>query len=526
MTDNNRNLTLQPDEIITYLRKSRADNPGESIDEILKRHEIQLREYARQTFNIELLDSYILREVISGETIDARPQMQKLLKLIENPKRKAVFVIEPQRLSRGDLEDCGHLINVLRFTKTIVITPVRTYNLEDKYDRKFFEMELTRGNDYLEYTKEILRRGVLASVKQGNYIASSAPYGYRKVSLKYERKTLHTLEIIPEEAAAVQIMYDLYLNQNFGFKKIANYLDEMNIKPRISKNWSAAAIKDMIENPVYTGKIRWNHRKTVIIMENGQKKISRPKSPLEQCILTPGLHKPIISEELYCSAMEKKGRNICVRKNFSLENPFAGLLFCQCGYSMSYKYNHQKSNTNAIMVCSHQTICHTRSVLYDELLKNVIQCMEKKIESFEVEIENTVSENAEHYQVIVRDLECRLEQLYKKEERQKDAFDDGIYSKQEYLERNKNVRQEIEKTLRSIENTKNNMPKTADCKKKKVIFEEVLQTFRDAEIPAQRKNILLKKCIRKIVYKNDSPSGRGIGRYSKNMFLLEVYFNV
>lgn len=153
MIDNNTSLVLQPDEIITYLRKSRADNASECIEEVLKKHENQLREYARHVLNIELSDTYILREVISGETINARPQMQKLLKLIESPTLKAVLVIEPQRLSRGDLEDCGHLINTLRFTKTMVITPVRTYNLEDKYDRKFFEMELTRGNDYLEYTK-------------------------------------------------------------------------------------------------------------------------------------------------------------------------------------------------------------------------------------------------------------------------------------------------------------------------------------------------------------------------------------
>ncbi len=526
MIDNNTSLVLQPDEIITYLRKSRADNASECIEEVLKKHENQLREYARHVLNIELSDTYILREVISGETINARPQMQKLLKLIESPTLKAVLVIEPQRLSRGDLEDCGHLINTLRFTKTMVITPVRTYNLEDKYDRKFFEMELTRGNDYLEYTKEILRRGVLASVKQGNYIAASAPYGYRKVSLKYEHKTLHTLEIVSEEAAVIQIMYDLYLNQNFGFQKIANYLDKMNIKPRIAKNWSPAAIKDMIENPVYTGKIRWNHRKTVITMENGQKKISRPKSLPEQCILTMGLHKPIISEEVYRAAMEKKGRNICVRKNSSLENPFAGLLFCQCGYSMSYKYNHYKNNSKAIMVCNRQTICHTRSVSYDELLKNLIQCMKKKITSFEIEIENVASENMKYYQIIIDDLEYRLEQLYQKDKRQKDAFDDGIYSKQEYMERNKEICQEIEKTIQCIENAKSNMPEIIDCKKKKAVFEEILQTLWDADIPAERKNILLKKCIRKIIYKNDMPSGRGIGRYSKNVFLLEVYFNI
>lgn len=519
-------LSFKPNEIITYLRKSRSDNPNESVEDVLERHETQLREYAQHSLNIELSERYILREVISGETIDARPQMQKLLKLIENPDIKAVLAIEPQRLSRGDLEDCGRLINILRFTKTLVITPGKIYDLEDKYDRKFFEMELSRGNDYLEYTKEILRRGVLASVKQGNYLASVAPYGYKKVSFKYDHKVQHSLEIVPEEAAAIQLVYDLYVNKNYGFQRIANYLDEMNIKPRISKNWSAAALKDIIENPVYIGKIRWNWRKSVISIENGEKKISRPKSPIENCILVDGLHKPIISEELYNAALAKRGKNVCVRKNLSLENPFAGLLFCQCGYAMSYKYNHNKSNIKASMVCNQQSRCHTRSVLFDEFLKDVIECMKMKIEDFDIEIKNNDLEISERHQIIIHDLERKLKSLYEKDARQKDAFDDGIYSKEEYLSRNRGVQEEIQKTLQSIKNAKESMPEIVDYKEKKATFEEALQTLLEPGIPAERKNIILKKCIKKIIYRNDMPSQRGIGRYSKNKFSLDIYFNI
>lgn len=87
----------------------------------------------------------IFREVVSGETIKDRPEFLKLLRLIESPDIKAILVVEVQRLSRGDLEDAGRLMKILRFTHTQVITPHKIYDLEDEYDRDFFERELKRG---------------------------------------------------------------------------------------------------------------------------------------------------------------------------------------------------------------------------------------------------------------------------------------------------------------------------------------------------------------------------------------------
>lgn len=63
------------------------------------------------------------------------------------------MVVDVQRLSRGDLEDCGRLIKLLRYTGTKVITPQKIYDLDDEYDRDAFERELKRGNEYLEYFK-------------------------------------------------------------------------------------------------------------------------------------------------------------------------------------------------------------------------------------------------------------------------------------------------------------------------------------------------------------------------------------
>ena len=123
---------------LIYLRKSRADNPDMTVDEVLAKHESILQDFARTEFGEEIPDAYIFREVVSGETIAARPVMRRLMQLLESGNVKGVLVVDPQRLSRGDLEDCGRIVNAFRYTGTPVLTPQRTYNLTDEYDRKFF----------------------------------------------------------------------------------------------------------------------------------------------------------------------------------------------------------------------------------------------------------------------------------------------------------------------------------------------------------------------------------------------------
>ena len=168
-------IQLSNEEIIEYLRKSRSDDPLLTVEEVLAKHERILDDFAIRNFGGTVPPENVYREVASSETIDGRPEMLKILKAIESPKIKAVYVVEVQRLSRGDLEDAGRLIKLLRYTNTMVITPQRPYDLQDEYDRDAFERELKRGNEYLEYVKKIQERGRLQSVMDVNFIGSIPP---------------------------------------------------------------------------------------------------------------------------------------------------------------------------------------------------------------------------------------------------------------------------------------------------------------------------------------------------------------
>ena len=66
---------LKPEEVVEYLRKSRADNPLLSVEEVLEQHEKILNEWAERNLGGPVPEANVYREVYSGEIMDTRPQM-------------------------------------------------------------------------------------------------------------------------------------------------------------------------------------------------------------------------------------------------------------------------------------------------------------------------------------------------------------------------------------------------------------------------------------------------------------------
>lgn len=113
-------------EVLLYDRKSRLDDKSLSVEEVLARHDQILTDYSERYLGGPIPQNQKYKEIGSGESIDERPEMLRLLKKIEDPSVKAVLVVDIQRLSRGDLEDAGRLIKLFRYSKTCIITPMRT----------------------------------------------------------------------------------------------------------------------------------------------------------------------------------------------------------------------------------------------------------------------------------------------------------------------------------------------------------------------------------------------------------------
>ena len=277
---------FKPEEILDYLRKSQSDDPKLTVEEVLEKHETILDEWDKRHLGELVPEKNRFREVVSGDTIKACPEFRKLLRLIESPRYKAVKVVEPQRLTRGDLIEIGTIMKLFKLTNTYIITPERIYDLRDEYDWKAIEGALKQGNDYLNYYKNIQKRGKDLSAASGNYIFSVAPYGFDKTIVMDGKKKCPTLKENPEEANIVRMIFDMYGNKGMGRTAIGRRLDDLGVKAPKGKYWSPTTIKEMLKNVHYIGKIKANYRPINTDVEDGEFKKKPPQTNIEEYVPT------------------------------------------------------------------------------------------------------------------------------------------------------------------------------------------------------------------------------------------------
>lgn len=480
---------------LVYLRKSRADGEHETVEEVLAKHYKMLQDYAAAKLGGAIPEDLIYREVVSGETIQDRPEMKKILDRIQVEDITGVLVVEPQRLSRGDLSDCGTIIRAFRYTDTLIVTPPKTYDLGDKFDRKFFEMELMRGNDYLEYVKEIMLRGRLASVQEGNYIGSSAPYGYDKI------KEGRSFTLVPNaEADVVRLMFELWTAEGLGTTTIANRLNALHIRPRKSQLWNPASIRDMLRNPVYIGKIRWNWRKHVKKYEDGELVNSRPKSKKEDWILVDGKHEALISEEVFDAAQERFGSLPKVKAKSGLRNPFAGIMHCSCGRAMIYQPSRK---CEARLHCAYQMHCSNRSATYTEVEEEVIRALR----SFAADVRELLDgghKSSGVHEAVSAALTKELNALETQQERLYEFLEQGIYTTEVFVKRNAALAQRRSELQEAIEEAKSQEVSEVDYKQRYVALLEAVNVLENDTASVEEKNRLLRAVIKDIVYHRES----------------------
>ena len=514
------NINIKPEEIIMYLRKSRADDPLLSVEDVLSNHEAMLDEWCEKYLPYPIPKENRFKEVVSGESIQDRLEFQRVLKMVESPSIKAIIVKEISRLGRPDKQEIGYISKVFRYTDISVITPSRTFNIADEFERKMFEQELEQGNFYLEYNKRILKAGRDLASKKGAFL-TTAPYGYDKTRIDDGKKKLSTLAINEEQANVVRMIFDWYVKENIGTQVISNRLNDMKIKPPKIDVWRSEAIRDILENPAYIGMVRWNVRKGVWVVEDGEFKKTRPINEGEDRVLTKGLHDPIISEELFNLAQEKRGRTHRTCNNRELKNPLASLLYCDCGKAMSFRkstrgdYKHRP----AVLVCNGQKYCGNGSIRASEMIEFIIEVMKKKIAEFEVAVNNVDNESIVLQEKMIKNLEKKLSDIDAREvtlwEAQVDPDPANRMPSHVFQSLTDKLKADRENTKTALAKAQAELTKPIDYEKQIVTFQKALDALLDDNVSVAEKNNLLKTCIKRIDYKREAPTrmlGKGVGR--------------
>ena len=494
------------DKYAIYLRKSRADLEAEKDggEDSLARHKaILLQVAARKGLYIEK----IYQEIVSGETIEARPEIQRLINDCYEGKYKGILIVDVTRLSRGSQGDAQIILDCLKYSNTnngvLVITPTKTYDIaHNPDDEEYMEFELFMSRREYKMIRKRMDRGKIQSIIEGNYLATHRPYGYDIVTNKTGR-TLVPNEI---EAPIVRQMFEWSVKENITAGAIARRLTSMGI-PTYSgaPEWSLYSVKHILTNPVYMGKIRWNDRMTVKKLINGELSKSRPRSSHnDHYIEIDGKHSKhaLIDEETFRNAASKYHSDR-TKAGLKLINPLASLLYCQkCGTIMHYKA--YDGNRNPRFAHKSSQNCKVKSALASDVLDAVVHALTLYLDDFEIKINNLPDVDVDTVSSQIDSLKNELRKTEKKLSKLFDAWEGDEISNNEFAQRKAVHNARIETIKHEMEKLEDAVPEQEEYKEIVVKLSDALKALKDETLNAETKNKYLKEIVRRIEFSREN----------------------
>lgn len=471
-----------------YLRKSRAEEHM-SLEDTLRRHKAALMAYAeRYGYQVDPDDIY--EEVVSGESLFARPQMLRLMEAVSAGKYEAVLCMDMQRLGRGGMYDQGFILDTFKATETLIVTPDRLYDLTKEMDEEAAEMQtfLSRS-EYRMITKR-LHRGTMQSVQNGAYMAN-APFGYRKIRIN----KLPSLEIVPEEAECVRQIFELYASGN-GCTRIEQTINAMGYHGRRGSRFNRNTIRLILDNPVYIGKIRWEKTSTVKTGIGADRRKKVVYNTPDQWKIIDGHHPAIISQELWDAVQARRKSRYFYVDNKHVASPLAGLVHCsKCGRLM----NMQGKNKGVPYLLCPTKGC-SAGAKYEFVEQAVLGQLEDLARGLEIEVSRAVPPDVSGLQSSLAKMHAQQVRLEERRSRLYTLLEDGTYSRAVFSERMQVLSQEEDALKRAIAALEGDIRLELSRNKEKQLSQllTVLERYQASSIPTRKE--LLRSVISDILY--------------------------
>lgn len=496
---------------LVYLRKSRKDRDMElqtGVFDTLQRHRDALLGLANSKgYTI----AGIFEEVVSGDTIAERPEMQKLLAAVETGKYTGVLVMEVPRLARGNTRDQGTVAETFKYSDTKIITPDKIYDPSDEADEEYFEFGLFMSRrEYMTINRR-LQRGRMASLNEGKYIAGSPPYGYCKVKIEHQKG--YTLEISPEQARVVKEIFRLYTDgaprpdgtlEPIGSYAIANQLNAQGIPSPGGIKWSAVSVRDVLKNPTYAGFVRWAYRPQTKQMIGGVLTTSYPVS--KNCKLQRGLHEAIISELTWRRAMAamRSRSHAPVPSAKQIANPLAGLLYCSvCGRSLVQL---PKGTKGGPTIMCPTPKCPTVGSRRDVVEQALMESLSNWLKSYQIKISQQPDQSIERREELADALAAAqktLDKLSVQKGSLYDLLEQGVYTQDVFLERSRILASRMTEAETSVQRLRQHLDSVNEAAQARLQLiprvQNVLDMYNTLDNPADR-NALLKSVLDHVIY--------------------------
>ena len=199
-------------------------------------------------------------EGFSGKNIQGRQEFQRMLNDIQDCKDGVSYVLV-FKLSRFG-RNAADVLNSLQLMQDFGVNLIC---VEDGIDssKDAGKLMISVLSAVAEIERENIRTQTMAGreqkAREGKWNGGFAPYGYKLES--------GNLVIAEDEVEVIRVIYDRYIHTNEGVAGVAKYLNRNGFVKKLRQNntipgFSRNFVQDVLDNPVYMGKIAYGRRRT------------------------------------------------------------------------------------------------------------------------------------------------------------------------------------------------------------------------------------------------------------------------
>ena len=397
---------------------------------------------------------------ISGKAINNRPALKELLKDAENKEFDMVLVWKINRISRK-------LTHVLEIAETLEMNNIAFKSYSEEFDNSTpsgkmqFQMMALVGEFERGTIAQNVKMGMCAKAKAGEWCGGQV-LGYDLVPVEKQqgaKRTKTVLTINEKEAESVRLIFNEYANGK-GYKAITNQLNKLGYKTKKGNNFSVGSIRDILTNPVYIGKVRYNVR------QNWSEK--RRRNINANPIITDGIHKAIIDEKLWDKVQaileSKKGKPSRI---YDGEYPLTGILRCpKCGAGMVIARTTNKladgtKKRIAYYCCGAwknkgTNVCNSNTIRVDKANEYVFSKLSELLSNEKMVKSIVKNVNKERHSKIspakkeLQRIDKELEKIDRKKHKLFEGYEEDLISKEEFKER----KEELNKIAQMLQEQK------------------------------------------------------------------------
>ena len=425
----------------------------------------------------------------SGKSIEGRVSFNQMMEDIKSGKDGVSYVLV-FKLSRFG----RNAADVLATLQVMQDFGVNLICVEDGIDssKDAGKLMISVLSAVAEIERENIRvqtmEGRMQKAREGKWNGGFAPYGYSLIDGK--------LEVNEEEAVAIRMIFDQYVNTDLGANGIAKYLENHGIHKIARQNgknplFDAALIRRIIQNPVYSGKISYGRRRTEKVhgTRNEYRQVKK-----DDYLLVDGLHKALVSEEVWeqaqvkVAAQAKKYEKVNRDKREKI-HLLSGILKCPvCGAGMygnkSIKKRKDGSNYKDFYYygCKHRNMtrghkCDYKKQVHEEMLDaSVAEVISKLVSNpkFSDLIRNKINMEVDTSALDqeIENYKIQLRKLYHNKDTILSDMDSLDYEDKHYQRRKTDLENHLYKTYDKIDDAEELLV-SAKAKKRSLLADKI-----------------------------------------------------